>query len=36
MYYEEIRNEAFLGLDTSCFIRKPLANKDVIQRVKKF
>jgi CheY-like chemotaxis protein len=34
MYYEEIRNEAFPGLDTNCFIRKPIANEDLIQRVK--
>ena len=34
MYYEEIRKEAFLELDTNCFIRKPIANEDFIQRVK--
>lgn len=34
MYYEEIRNEAFSGLDTNCFIRKPISNEDLIQRVK--
>ncbi|MGI8833992.1 MAG: response regulator [Nitrososphaeraceae archaeon] len=36
MYYEEIRKEAFPGLDTNCFIRKPLTNQDLIQRVKIF
>jgi len=34
MYYEEIRNEAFPGLDTNCFIRKPIPDEDLIQRVK--
>jgi CheY-like chemotaxis protein len=34
MYYEEIRNEAFPGLDTNYFIRKPIANQDLIQLVK--
>jgi DNA-binding response OmpR family regulator len=34
MYYEEIRNEVFLGLDTNYIIRKPIANQDLIQRVK--
>jgi CheY-like chemotaxis protein len=34
MYYEEIRKEAFPDLDTNCFIRKPIANEDLIQRVK--
>jgi DNA-binding response OmpR family regulator len=34
MYYEEIRNEVFPGLDTNYIIRKPIANQDLIQRVK--
>ena len=34
MYYEKIRNEAFPDLDTNYFIRKPIANQDLIQRVK--
>ena len=34
MYYEEIRNEVCPGLDTNYFIRKPIANQDLIQRVK--
>jgi hypothetical protein len=28
------RLEAFSGLDTNCFIRKPLADEDLIQWVK--
>jgi len=35
MYYEEIRRETFPELDTNCFIRKPIANEDLIQRVRK-
>ena len=35
MYYEEIRKETFPELDTNCFIRKPIANEDLIQRVRK-
>ena len=35
MFYEEIRKEAFPELDTTiCFIRKPIANPDLIQQVK--
>ena len=34
MYYEEIRKEAFPDLDTNCFIRKPIANEDLIQGIK--
>jgi len=34
MYDEEIRKESFPELDTNCFIRKPIANQDLIQRVK--
>jgi PleD family two-component response regulator len=34
MYDEEIRKETFPELDTNCFIRKPIANQDLIQRVK--
>ena len=34
MYEEEIREETFPELDTKCFIRKPIANQDLIQRVK--
>jgi CheY-like chemotaxis protein len=34
MYYEEIRKEAFPELDTNCFIRKPIANEDLVRSVK--
>jgi two-component system, OmpR family, response regulator ChvI len=34
MYDKEIREETFPELDTNCFIRKPIANQDLIQRVK--
>ena len=34
MYDEEIRKETFPELDTNCFIRKPIASQDLIQRVK--
>jgi CheY-like chemotaxis protein len=34
MYDEEIRKESFPGLDINCFIRKPIANQDLTQRVK--
>jgi CheY-like chemotaxis protein len=35
MFYEEIRKEAFPEFDkTICFIRKPIANPDLIQQVK--
>ena len=34
MYDEEVRKESFPELDINCFIRKPIANQDLIQRVK--
>src|SRR5918994_4803789 len=34
MYYEETRKKAFTELDRNCFIRKPIANKDLIRNVK--
>lgn len=34
MYDEEIRKESFPELDINCFIRKPIANQALIQRVK--
>lgn len=34
MYYEEIRKEAFPELDTKCFIKKPITNEELIQRIK--
>jgi hypothetical protein len=34
MYGEEIRKESFPELDLNCFLRKPIANQDLIQRVK--
>jgi hypothetical protein len=34
MYYEEIRKEAFPELDVNCFIAKPIANQDLVRRVK--
>jgi CheY-like chemotaxis protein len=35
MFYEEIRKEAFPEFDTTiCFIRKPIANPDLIKQVK--
>jgi CheY-like chemotaxis protein len=34
MFYEEIRKESFPELDTTCFIRKPIANPDLIQQVR--
>jgi CheY-like chemotaxis protein len=34
MYYEEIRKKVVPKLDTNCFIRKPIANQDLIQQVK--
>ena len=34
MYYEEIRKKVAPKLDTNCFIRKPIANQDLIQQVK--
>jgi DNA-binding response OmpR family regulator len=34
MYDKEIREETFPELDTNYFIRKPITNQDLIQRVK--
>jgi hypothetical protein len=34
MYDEEIRKESFPELDLNCFLRKPIANQDLIERVK--
>jgi CheY-like chemotaxis protein len=34
MYYEEIRKQVFPELEANCFIRKPVANEDLIQKVK--
>ena len=34
MYYEEIRKQVFPELEANCFIRKPIANKDLIRKVK--
>jgi len=34
MYYEEVRKQIFPELDVNCFIRKPVANEDLIQRIK--
>jgi CheY-like chemotaxis protein len=34
MYYKEIRQEAFPELDVNCFIGKPIANQDLVKRVK--
>jgi DNA-binding response OmpR family regulator len=34
MYYEEIRKQVFPELEAKCFIRKPIANKDLIRKVK--
>jgi two-component system response regulator ChvI len=34
MYYEEIRKEAFPELEANCFIRKPVANEDLVRSVK--
>jgi two-component system, OmpR family, response regulator ChvI len=34
MYDEEVRKESFPELDINCFIRKPIANQDLIQRIK--
>src|SRR5215212_9880267 len=35
MFYEEIRKEAFPEFDTTiCFIKKPIANPDLIQQVR--
>jgi hypothetical protein len=34
MHYEGIRTEAFPELDVNCFIAKPIANEDLVRRVK--
>jgi response regulator RpfG family c-di-GMP phosphodiesterase len=34
MYYKELREEAFPDLDVDCFIEKPIANQDLVKRVK--
>jgi CheY-like chemotaxis protein len=34
MYYEETRRQVFPELEANCFIRKPIANEDLIQKVK--
>jgi two-component SAPR family response regulator len=34
MYYEEVRNQVFSELEANCFIRKPITNEDLIQKVK--
>jgi CheY-like chemotaxis protein len=34
MYYEETRKQVFPELEANCFIRKPIANEDLIQKVK--
>jgi DNA-binding response OmpR family regulator len=32
-YYEEIKEEVFPQLETKCFIKKPIANEDFLQRM---
>jgi FixJ family two-component response regulator len=34
IYYEEVIKEAIRELDTNCFISKPIANEDLIKKVK--
>jgi two-component system, OmpR family, response regulator ChvI len=34
IYYEELIKEAFPELDANCFLKKPIANKDLIIQVK--
>lgn len=34
MYYEEIRKQVFPELEANCFIKKPVANEDLIRSVK--
>jgi CheY-like chemotaxis protein len=34
MYYEETRKQVFPELEANCFIRKPIANEDLIRKVK--
>jgi two-component SAPR family response regulator len=34
MYYEETRKQVFPELEANCFIRKPITNEDLIQKVK--
>jgi two-component system response regulator ChvI len=34
MYYEVVRKQVFPELEANCFIRKPITNEDLIQKVK--
>ena len=34
MYYEDIRKQVFPELEANCFIIKPIANEDLIRKVK--
>jgi two-component system, OmpR family, response regulator ChvI len=34
IYYEELIKEAFPEIDANCFLKKPIANKDLIKQVK--
>ena len=34
MYYEETRKQLFPELDANCFIRKPIANEDLIKQIR--
>jgi two-component SAPR family response regulator len=34
MYYEEVRKKVFPELEANCFLRKPVANEDLIRSVK--
>jgi hypothetical protein len=34
MYYEEIRKQVFPELEANCFIRKPVANEDLVRSVR--
>jgi FixJ family two-component response regulator len=34
IYYEDLIKEAFPELDANCFLKKPIANKDLIKQVK--
>jgi hypothetical protein len=34
MYYEEVRKQVFPELEANCFIRKPITNEVLIQKVK--
>jgi DNA-binding response OmpR family regulator len=33
MYYEEVRKRVFPELEADCYIRKPVANEDLIRRI---